>query len=227
MTDGTDERENQSIKYRLIGALVIIFSFTLAWLLLLDHDVKRQSQWAQNVPAPIEIERFDVERPELAVTPELSLDENISEVSEIGPPAVQKIDPPQKKLVEKSKPQEFVKKTLVKPVEPVKKKVPIKTKQKAKPQTYTQLNKKGLPDAWIVQIASFKDKNNAKKLQQDLLRHDFPAYVKTFNISSGRIYRVLIGPKMDKTRASAMGKRVKQKIGIKTLLVAYKPGFEE
>lgn len=207
MTEGKD---SQSIKYRLIGALVIIVSFTLAWLLLLDHDVKRQSQWSDNVPSPIEIERFEVEEPKTS---------KVETVTEVKSQAVIKPQTSAKakggveaKMVKKPKPA-------IETVEKVEPKTPAKQ--------YTQLNSKGLPDAWVLQVASFKEKANAKKLQQSLLKHDFPAYIKAFNLPSGRIYRVIIGPKMDKSRAQKMGRDVENSVGMKTLLVAYKPGFEE
>ena len=200
-----DDKENQSIKYRLIGALVIVISFTLAWLLLLDHDVKRKQQWAEDVPPPIEIERFEV--------PEPILDTPAAQVST---PAIAQVEstPPPKPVI-KPKPV-VVPKAKSKPAK-IKKKKPV----------YTQLNKKGLPDAWVLQVASFKEKANAKKLQQKLLKQGFPAYIKAFNLSSGRIYRILIGPKMSKSKVAAMAKKVEKKLGLKTMLVEYKPGFEE
>ncbi|WP_299082843.1 SPOR domain-containing protein [uncultured Paraglaciecola sp.] len=202
-----EDKDIQSIKYRLIGALVIIASFTLAWLLLLDHDVKRQSQWDKKVPKPIEIERFEVAEAKLptAAVVEETVETLVEEKTTATVPAVAQDQKPSAGPVEVAK----------------------KAPEKKAPKPYTQLNDKGLPDAWVLQVASFKEKSNAKKLQQTLLKHEFIAYIKAFNLSSGRIYRVIIGPKMDKSRAQKLAQSVEKKVGMKTLLVAYKPGFEE
>ena len=84
-----------------------------------------------------------------------------------------------------------------------------------------------MPDAWVLQVASFEDKSNAENLKLKLLDDDFPAYIKLFKLPSGQSFRVLVGPKLSKKKASAMAKSIEKKQGLKTLLVSYKPGFSE
>ena len=63
---------SQSVKYRLIGALVIVFSFSLAWLLLLDHDVQRHQDWQSSMPKKVDVERFDIDKPVKSAPQEIS-----------------------------------------------------------------------------------------------------------------------------------------------------------
>ena len=147
----------EAIKYRLIGALVIVVSFIFAWWLVLDHDVQRLQDEDMEIPEPLKIERFDIDKPE---KPSLK--------------------PVEAKSAEK-KAAKAVKKE-VKVVETDKKIVEIKSSNKNK---YSSIDDRGLPEAWVVQVASFQNKPNAQKLQEKLLADDLPAYIKQFNLPDG------------------------------------------
>ncbi len=196
----------QSIKYRLIGAVVIVISFALAWLLLLDHDLQREQSWKTQVPEQLVIERFDIEEPK-APTIKAQEVKAVSTAVEKAP-VVESVP-----AVEKKKAVSRTKKTI--------------ESKKTTSNKYTKLDNSGKPDAWVLQVASFQDKNKAKTLQAKLLKDDFPAYVKEFNLPSAKIYRVFVGPKLSKDRARIMAKAIEKKQGLKTLLVSYKPGFAE
>lgn len=211
----TEEKDVQSTKYRLIGAMVIIVSFALAWLLLLDHDVKRQTQWSERVPEPLEIERFEIVRATdhqnqpvsyQVASKKADSDDNSTAVESSSIHSDTSTD---SDVVAKPKPHI------------------AKGQSEKKSKAYAKIGSDGLPEAWVLQVASFKEKQNARNLQQKLLKVDIPAYSKAFNLSSGRIYRVLVGPKLNKQKASDLSKRIEKELGLKTMLVQYRPGFEE
>lgn len=207
----------QSIKYRLIGAAVIVVSFVLAWWLLLDHDVKRHQNLDMQMPEPITVERFDIDSP-VVPADEVKAQEVVAvtvgdaatATSPEPEPVIEKpkVASPKQTLVADSKPE-------AKPVE------------KPSAKALAKLDSDGLPEAWVLQLGSFQEKQNAQALQKKLLDNDFPAYVKAFNLPSGRIYRVLIGPKLNKDKAAQMAAQVQKKLGLKSILVPFKPGFEE
>ncbi|MFT5351185.1 MAG: DedD protein [Cellvibrionaceae bacterium] len=64
-----------------------------------------------------------------------------------------------------------------------------------------RLTESGVPVGWVVQIASFKSKDSAEKLTQDLIESDFKAYSKPVFTSKGEFFRVFIGPFIDKEQA--------------------------
>ncbi len=226
-----DEADIQSIKYRLVGALVVIVSFSLAWFLLLDHDVKRQSQWQTDLPEAIKIERFTVieEKADTEHTKNTGMNSIDSASSDVEMPTVENTEMQKKPVVSPQQNNASQNEELSSLASSNTSNIGSKTKSKteASKKNFTQLNKKGLPQAWVLQVASFKDQSNARDLQQSLLKQDFPAYVKRFNVANGQIYRVLIGPKMKKKTLSLMAKKVERQLGKKTLMVTYKPEYAQ
>lgn len=67
---------------------------------------------------------------------------------------------------------------------------------------------------WSVQIASFNDPTNASLLKKKLDKAGFQAYILPTGAKSGRgaIYRVRIGPEVDKDKARAILARVKLEV---------------
>ena len=190
----------QAIKYRLIGAAVIVGSFIFAWWLLLDHEVHRLGDSQMDIPEPMKIERFDIEeptKPDLKPAPDIKSDD--SEKTDIST-----------NTAEEEKPADL-------PVAPAE-----------KPQKkMSALDSQDLPEAWVLQVASFQDKSNAQQLQKKLVAKELPAYVKVFNLPEGKSYRVLVGPKLNKERAASMARQIEKDHGLKSMIMRYKPGFEE
>jgi cell division septation protein DedD len=76
-------------------------------------------------------------------------------------------------------------------------------------------------------VGSFTEKKNADALKNKLLAKDFPAYVKTFNVNNTRIYRVLVGPKINKKAMQQVAKNIDVMFRLNSLIMEYKPGFAE
>jgi|ETNmetMinimDraft_35_1059890.scaffolds.fasta_scaffold00640_10 DedD protein len=92
---------------------------------------------------------------------------------------------------------------------------PIK-QQKAK--TQTALDAQGLPKSWVVQLASFKKQDNAKKLRNKLLKAKYKAYLQTKDAN----YRVLVGPVNTRDEADKLQAKLKQDYKLPGIVVAYK-----
>ena len=56
-------------------------------------------------------------------------------------------------------------------------------------------------EAWVVQIGSFSEEDNAQRLAQRVAGLGFNAGVSTFNASAGPMYRVRVGPESSRERA--------------------------
>jgi DedD protein len=96
-----------------------------------------------------------------------------------------------------------------------------------KSASYAALDAKGVPEAWVIQLASLKSKENAQKLQKELLGYGFPAYVKSVNKADGVSFRVLVGPKLNRQKAEEMAKAIEKKQGSKGMIVKFQAGYEQ
>lgn len=207
-------QDAQLIKFRLIGAVVVLVGLTLAWWLLLDNDVKRYQETREAIPARIDIERFDVEKPQPV---SLSNHEPVQ-----SKPETQAI---------KSEKKAAANEVLV-PIESETHQQTASTKpaitQPPKVEKKIQHNEQtGLPIAYVVQVGSFGKQENAEQLKKRLLEKQLPAYVKRFNLPQGTVYRVLIGPKLSRGRAEEVLPFIKLELNLEGQVLRYQPGFEE
>lgn len=82
----------------------------------------------------------------------------------------------------------------------------------SKPKPNTDKSKSGLI-RWYVQAGSFSKKENALALKDTLRKQGFPVFMETQSTSRGPMYRLKIGPELDKKRAlSIKSKLSSQKI---------------
>jgi DedD protein len=63
------------------------------------------------------------------------------------------------------------------------------------------LNPKFKSAAWVVQVASFSNQDNAVKLVEKLKEHQFKAYRRRVEAAGKTVYRVYVGPYIDKSKA--------------------------
>lgn len=78
-----------------------------------------------------------------------------------------------------------------------------------------------LPSAWAVQVGSFSHPDNAKALAERLKAAGFPAFVVPPGGADQALYRVRVGPVIDKEKAVAMGEAIKQKLDLKGYIVPH------
>lgn len=205
-------QDTQAVKFRLIGAAVVVVVAVLAWWLLLSHDVRRYQETRESIPQPIHVERFDVQEPEAVPAKQQIVAETVKKQEQEKPavkPAVQ-AKPASKE------PQEKVSKVSSKPAT-----------ASSKPEPMVKHDEHGLPIAYVVQAGSFSQKDNANQLKGRLLEKNLPAYVKQFNLPQGPVFRVLIGPKLSKSRAEEIIPYLKLSFNLDGQVLRYKPGFEE
>ena len=62
--------------------------------------------------------------------------------------------------------------------------------------------------AWIIQVASFAKELNAINLVKKLKSHKFKAYRREMTVSSKRVFRVYVGPYIEKKGASEVVKKI-------------------
>jgi DedD protein len=76
---------------------------------------------------------------------------------------------------------------------------------------------------WTIQLASFIDKENAVKLRNVLREQHEKAYMKEYKSPGGHVFRVYVGPMLNKEDVSVALKRLKQAHDLQGMVVRYTP----
>ena len=71
-------------------------------------------------------------------------------------------------------------------------------------------------ERWVIQLGSFDSKENALKFRDKLRKQGFSAFVESFN----EMYRVRVGPELDRTRAEKTLALIEQKNNLKGMIVS-------
>ncbi len=69
------------------------------------------------------------------------------------------------------------------------------------PAEKPRLNAEGIPNAWVLQVGSFKSEKRAQELKDKLLASGHKAYARPITTAKGKFFRVFIGPYLDKRKA--------------------------
>lgn len=85
------------------------------------------------------------------------------------------------------------------------------------------LNADGIPDAWVVQVASLTNQDAANKLRDELQAQGHKAYVRSVTGASGKITRVFIGPKLDKAEALAVKTQIDKHLKVNSMVKRFEP----
>lgn len=77
-------------------------------------------------------------------------------------------------------------------------------------------------EAWVVQIASFSQKDNADKLVQQLQAKGYAAYIKQNKTSDNKvIMKILVGPEASLEMAQAVQKKLENELHIRGVVLKY------
>jgi len=90
--------------------------------------------------------------------------------------------------------------------------------------TLPVLNNDGVPRAWSIQIGSYSEKSRADAMLQRLSKEGFDrGYIRSAQGANGELYRVFVGPKINRNDAESDQARLDKTFKIKSLLVEFKP----
>lgn len=85
------------------------------------------------------------------------------------------------------------------------------------------LEASGMPRSWVLQVASFRDQSHAERLREKLLAKDYPAYMRKADYKNGAIFRVYVGPKLDKAALLQEKEQIDTQFALDSLLLEFKP----
>lgn len=85
------------------------------------------------------------------------------------------------------------------------------------------LDEQGLPQAWVVQVASFKDLARAQSLVNELKTKQFRAYLRSVKQIEPTMHRVYVGPSINRKDAEALKRTLDDQLNLETLLLRFAP----
>lgn len=93
--------------------------------------------------------------------------------------------------------------------------------EKKKPAQKKLKEKKVGLTAWVVQLGSFSSKVNADKLNLNLRKSGFPAFVEPLTKKGVTSYRVRVGPEILRADADSLLKKIKTKMKLEGIVLNY------
>jgi len=81
----------------------------------------------------------------------------------------------------------------------------------------------GTPKAWVLQIASFREKDSAENLRAKLAQQKYEAYTRVVSYKNGTVHRVYVGPKLDKESLLLQKAAIERDLNLQTLVLPFTP----
>lgn len=85
------------------------------------------------------------------------------------------------------------------------------------------LDERGIPIAWVVQVATMSQRDKAEALQNELIGLGYKSSVKAINRDNRSLYKVYIGPKFDKSQVQQIKNKVDSRFGVNSIIARYLP----
>ena len=95
----------------------------------------------------------------------------------------------------------------------------VRTTSPEKPQ----LDSKGIPIAFVLQVASMVDSDRAKKVRDTLLEQGYRAYLRQVKVGETIMYRVYVGPKFEKSELAAIKYEIDKIFKVDSVILRYVP----
>ena len=84
------------------------------------------------------------------------------------------------------------------------------------------LDQNGLPIGWSLQVASFRDRENAVNLRRQIRALGHGSYVLKNRTNEGLYYQVLVGPSLDRTALMKAGEALAAEMDLAAQIVRYR-----
>jgi len=76
--------------------------------------------------------------------------------------------------------------------------------------------------AWVVQVGSFSQQDNASGLRDKLRAKGYKAFVEQAQTSAGTVYRVEVGPVLERSAAESLRQKLHQELKLDGLVTAHR-----
>ncbi|MEM7400562.1 MAG: SPOR domain-containing protein [Pseudomonadota bacterium] len=200
-----------TLKQRLIGAAVIIALAVIFVPMILDGSGREQSV-ALNMEVPPE--------------PTFTFDSDLSDPKQLDElPAIDRTEEPSTDNAAIATEETPTSNQIENPPPVVEKQASVDNKTPAKTVDATETHIKTNPvlSAWAVQVAAFGEKDKALALQEKLLASNFSAFTEQSGNAGKTIYRVKVGPELQRENADELRDKIEKEHGLKGSFVTKHP----
>ena len=87
----------------------------------------------------------------------------------------------------------------------------------------TGFDSNGVPQSWVLQIASFRFEKHAEQLRDNLVKQGYSAYTRNAPTDKGKMTRVYVGPKLEKALLIEQKKEIDKKHKVSSILLKFEP----
>ncbi|MBY4675140.1 SPOR domain-containing protein [Marinobacterium arenosum] len=179
---------SESLKLRLVGLAAIILSAGILFPLFFDGAGYRERHLSNDIPPEPEAPVV------ISVTPVKQALPDTSELAEPAPAA----ERPAKSAALQAKIDKSDAKLAIEPDTPT-------------------LDQEGVPVAWTLQLASFKDETNARGLRKQLINAGHKVYTR----KQAGLVKVYVGPDLQRSNLERLKLELKEKMALDGIIVRF------
>ena len=184
----------------MVGALVLLALGVIFWPIIFVEPGMEPMVLGSQVPEAPEISYFELEPPIPSA--------NVSQIGDKIKPAKQQtslsVDPEINVSI-----SEFFLST--------------ENKAEAVSSDKPKLDINGMPIAWVLQVASFIQRDKADKLQKELIKMGYKADTRVIRSGNVKMVRVRVGPKFNKQSLVETKKAIDKRFKVQSLIARYIP----
>ncbi len=198
----------QKLKERLVGATVLVAIAVIFIPIILSDSPETETISGSNIP----------EKPETSFNSRIIpvIEDDAKTISNtIEPMNIELKNIGSEKVQEKNK-QDIVVEKVVSENEKISSK-----KEAVKKEVQNDVKVDVGLSAWIVQLGSFTDEENAESLNEKLRKAGYPAFVEPLKKDGKMSYRVRVGPEIKRSEADFLLKRLKERMKLDGIVVSY------
>ena len=193
--------DRAQLKQRIVGAVVLVALGVIFIPMILNRDDSNTGITGTNIPQkPPELEQLAKQTaPELPPSP-VSPAETRQTVDKDTPPLPQATAALEQETAAP----------------------PAPTKAEASKPPAAPASEPARPRGWVVQVASFTDRNKALRLRDRLRKAKYTCFVESVTGKRGTLYRVRVGPMIKREEADKQQTAISKQLKLKgTLVMAY------
>lgn len=207
-------RLNDGFKQRIVGALVLAALAVIFLPSLLDSESSGYTSEVSQIPAEPDIRPIEIAKPE----PVADVVPAPAPAEAFQPEVPEQFSNPKTVLAEVGTKEPAA------PADSAKGKNAASVQPRKAPQkdSFPLVDAKGLPMAWVVQVASYRDASRAEQLRMRLMDEGYRAYTRAVETKKGHYVRVFVGPKVDKGEALALKSELDTLLKAQTLVLRFK-----
>ena len=208
---------NEVLKQRLVGALILVALGVVFWPIIFVEPGQQEEESLARIPPRPDVSTLPIEPPDMAgLRPSGELVRTDQPAPELDSAPD---DSPDAQTAGKSEPAETVKPPESAPAVATK----PETRPRSEPPVKPQLDAEGIPVTWILRVASVSSAEKSDALRKELLAMGHKAYVKKVKSGGQTLYRVYIGPKVEKARLEDVRSEIDARFGVESMISRYYP----